>query len=57
MTQPGRAIDWGAGGADAGFRCDLPGVDVVNGGSYEVQADGEEAQWTRCELELKPVRK
>jgi len=57
MTQPGDTIDWGAGGADAGFRCDFPGVDVVNGGSYEVQADGEEAQWTRCELELKPVRK
>lgn len=57
MTQPGRAIDWGAGGADAGLRCDSPGVHVVNGGSYEVQADGEEAQWTRCELELKPVRK
>lgn len=57
MTQQSRTIDWGAGGADAGFRCDFPSVDVVNGGSYEVQADGEEAQWTTCELELKPVRK
>lgn len=57
MTQPNRTIDWGAGAADAGFRCDFPSVDVVNGGSYEVQADGEEARWTTCELELKPVRK
>jgi len=32
-------------------------VDLVNGGSYEVQAEGEEAKWTVCSLELKPKQK
>jgi hypothetical protein len=32
-------------------------VDLVNGGNYEVQAQGEEAQWTICSLELKPKQK
>ena len=30
---------------------------LVNGGSYEVQAEGEEAKWTVCSLELKPKQK
>lgn len=42
---------------NAAFTCDFDGVDVVNGGTYEVQAAGEFAAWTSCKLELKPQQK
>ena len=39
---------------DNNFMCHFDQVDLVNGGRYTVQADGEESAWTTCELELKP---
>ncbi len=49
--------DIGAGNSDTSFVCRFSNVDLVNGGSYEVQAAGEEAKWTVCSLELKPKQK
>ena len=43
--------------ASQGIDCSFENVDLVNGGSYEVQSEGEEAQWTTCTLELKPMQK
>ena len=45
------------GYASQGISCTFENVDLVNGGDYEVQSDGEEAQWTKCALELKPKQK
>jgi len=49
---PMRKQDYGA--ADAGFSCSFNHVDLDNGGTYQVHADGEEAEWALCELEIKP---
>jgi len=35
------------GYASQGISCTFENVDLVNGGNYEVQSDGEEAQWTK----------
>ncbi|HSS98966.1 MAG TPA: hypothetical protein VLK33_18150, partial [Terriglobales bacterium] len=43
--------------ASTGITCSFSNVDTVNGGSYEVQEDGENSQWGKCELELKPTQK
>jgi len=43
--------DYGA--ADAGFSCQFTNVDIDNGGSYEVHAQGEESRWATCALEIK----
>ena len=51
---PMQQRDYGA--ADAGFSCQFSNVDLENGGSYEVHAQGEEAEWAVCTLEIK-VRK
>jgi hypothetical protein len=40
--------------SDTAFQCQFHNVDLVNGGSYEVKADGEESEWTSCKLDLKP---
>jgi hypothetical protein len=42
--------------SDTGFTCEFRNLDLVNGGRYEVQADGYEAQFATCALELKPQR-
>ncbi len=52
MTQ--RSRDIGADNSDTSFLCRFSNVDLVSGGGYEVQAEGEEAKWTVCSLELKP---
>ena len=51
---PMQQRDYGA--ADAGFSCQFSNVDLENGGSYEVHAQGEETEWAVCTLEIK-VRK
>jgi hypothetical protein len=43
--------------SDTAFSCTFHNVDVVNGGKYEVHADGEESPWATCALELKPRQK
>lgn len=55
-TEGGRAIhrDTYMVLTDNNFQCHFDNVDLVNGGKYSVQADGEESAWATCELELKP---
>lgn len=56
-TDHGRPThDWYQAGI-GGFSCTFHDVDVVNGGSYTAQADGEDAPYGQCELELTPQRK
>ena len=56
-TDHGRPThDWNQAGI-GGFSCTFHNVDVVNGGSYTAQADGEDAPYGQCELELTPQRK
>ncbi|MBZ5655004.1 MAG: hypothetical protein LAO56_06955 [Acidobacteriia bacterium] len=56
-TDHGRPThDWYQAGI-GGFSCTFHNVDVVNGGSYTAQADGEDAPYGQCELELTPQRK
>jgi hypothetical protein len=43
--------------SDTAFSCRFHNLDLVNGGSYEVPADGEESAWATCKLELKPQQK
>ena len=43
--------------SDNAFACYFTNVDLVNGGSYEVQAAGEESRWAKCKLELTPRQK
>ncbi len=57
FTERGKVSHPGVGYSDTGFDCRFTNVDVVNGGSYEVQASGEEAQWAKCTLELQPKQK
>jgi hypothetical protein len=56
-TDHGRPThDWNQAGV-GGFSCTFHNVDVVNGGSYTAPADGEDAPYGQCELELTPQRK
>jgi hypothetical protein len=56
MNDHGRVLRH-PGYASQGISCSFENVDLVNGGSYEVQSDGEEAQWTKCAIELTPKQK
>lgn len=56
-VSPNYSADVGPAQSDTAFECDFKNVDLVNGGSYEVKAQGEEAQWTVCSLELKPQQR
>jgi hypothetical protein len=52
-----KTIQLGPNDSDTGFVCEFHNVDLVNGGSYEVHAEGEESQWAACALDLKPQQK
>jgi len=53
----GKVTEYGPQDSDTAFSCTFHKVDLVNGGSYEVRADGEESAWTTCSLDLKPQQK
>jgi hypothetical protein len=54
FIERGKVTQLGPNDSDTGFVCEFQNVDLVNGGSYEVHANGEESQWATCRLELTP---
>jgi len=43
--------------SDTAFTCEFQDVDLVNGGSYSVHANGDESEYAICKVDLGPQKK